>query len=1032
MTATASAERAEALFTAHRRRLYERTDRMFAVLLAIEWVAGIAAAYWISPRAWSGLASATHPHVWAAIFLGGAITGLPIALAVTHPGEPVTRYVVAVGQMLWSALAIHLTGGRIETHFHVFGSLAFLACYRDWRVLVPATIVVAADHFLRGLYWPQSVYGVLAASPWRWAEHAGWVLFEDAFLAYACVQSAGEMREIARKRAELETVNHRIERTVRRRTHALHASAAELRESQARFQGAFEAAGVGMALVAPDGRWLQVNQALCDIVGYGEAELLATTAQAITHPEDTAGDAEHDRELLSGVHRHYQREKRYIRRDGQTVWTCVSVSLVCDAAGAPRHFVTHIEDVSRRRRAEIAERKSETRYRAIFENASDAIYTHDLRGVLTSVNPAAVRVTGYGIDELVGMNIVQLLAPQSAERLRRTFRNAPAAEWVNTRLELEIVAKDGRMVVVEVRPQLMFEDGRPVGVQGIARDVTDERRAQRELRRAKEAAEAASRAKSEFVANMSHEIRTPLNGIIGMTDLALGTALDLEQQDYLETVKASADALLTIINDILDFSKIEAGRLELDPKPFDLRSCMEDAVKSTAIRAAEKGLELTCEFGIDTPELLIGDSGRVRQVVLNLIGNAIKFTDRGEIAVRVRAIDGRPDPNGATPAADAARVLLHFTVRDTGIGIPADKQDCIFLPFEQVDGSTARRYGGTGLGLAICSRIVALMGGHIWVESELGCGSTFHFTAWFERQPQTAAARPPAPPADLRALPVLIVDDNATNRRILYETVLRWNMQPAQAASGPEALAAMHEAAAAGAPFRLVLLDGHMPEMDGFTVAEHVRNAPDLCAATILMLSSGGQAHETARCRALGIELYLVKPVRRAELYAAITAALDGGRSGRAPVSTRARRTAVDAVPVDGTGLRRLRILLAEDNVVNQKVAVRVLEKQGHRVVVVGTGREALAACERAEFDVVLMDVQMPEMDGLEATAAIRERERAGGHRVPIIAMTAHAMTGDRDRCLAAGMDAYVSKPIDPQKLADAIARFAQRTAVAA
>jgi two-component system sensor histidine kinase/response regulator len=670
-------------------------------------------------------------------------------------------------------------------------------------------------------------------------------------------------------------------------------------------------------------------------------------------------------------------------------------------------------EIAERKRVEKELRQAEEKYRSIFENAVDGIFQTTPEGQYLSVNPALACIYGYETPEELMRSLTDISGQLYVDASRRDeFVRLLHQHNTVTGFESQVYRLDGKVIwITETARAVRDRSGTLLYYEGIVEDITERKQAEEELQRAKVAAEAAANAKSEFLANMSHELRTPLNGIMGMTDLALDTELTPEQNEYLTIVKDSANSLFELLNDILDFSKIEAGKLDLEPIDFSLRDDLEVAMKALAIRAHKKGLELACHIPAEVPDTLLGDPGRLRQIVVNLVGNAIKFTSQGEVVMHVSV--GWKFEN---------EVCLHFTVTDTGIGIAPEKQQLIFYPFTQADSSTTRQFGGTGLGLGISSQLVAMMGGNIWVESEVNKGSTFHFTACLGLR-VNAAPQLLGTQDSLSGLPVLVVDDNSTNRRILEEQLTSWGMRPTVVGSGQDALVTLQQAADNGAPFALALLDAQMPQMDGFTVAESIKQNPTLARATIMMVTSGGHPQNAARRRDLGIASYLTKPIRQSDLLNALVTAL---YNTAAPT-----RPSFSPLPFLPEPQSPLHILLVEDNPVNQRLVVRLLEKRGHSVVVANNGKEGLAAFAKESFALVLMDVQMPEMDGFAATKAIRQQEESTNTHVPIIALTAHAMRGDRERCLAAGMDAYLSKPLQAQQLFEMIGQLVPSSASA-
>lgn len=655
---------------------------------------------------------------------------------------------------------------------------------------------------------------------------------------------------------------------------------------------------------------------------------------------------------------------------------------------------------STRRQAEEDLRSSELRKGAILESALDSIITIDFEGRVVEFNPAAERTFGYRREETLGKELAALIVPPALREGHRRglahYRATREGPVLGKRIEINAMHANGHEFMVElaITPVRV---GETTMFTAYLRDITERLRTAEDLRKTKEAAEAANRAKSEFLANISHEIRTPMNGILGMTELAMNTELTPPQREYLTLVKSSAESLLALLNDLLDFSKIEAGKLDLENVAFALRDMLGDTMQSLAIRAAEKGLELALHVLPDVPDALTGDPYRLRQVIVNLVGNSIKFTERGEVTVRVETVAEQEEAS-----------TLCFTVVDSGIGIPAEARGRIFAAFEQADASTTRTHGGTGLGLAITSRIVSLMNGKISVESEVGRGSRFTFTARFGRQKGTVGVdRLP----ELEGLRVLAVDDHETNRVILRELFTSWHMDVTVAASAAIALKELAAAQQEGRPFVLVVTDLMMPEMDGLDFIARVKSDSEIGQAHIILLTSAGRAEDAERSRALGVDAHLSKPFKHSVLLDTMLELLGS------------RRAKAQAPPATIQRQRPLRVLLAEDNAVNRRMAVVNLESWGHRVTVANDGNEAVAAAKKETFDLVLMDCQMPRLGGFEATSLIRKEEQSRGGHVPIIAMTANVMKGFREECLAAGMDGYVAKPIRRNELIDAMAK---------
>jgi len=809
---------------------------------------------------------------------------------------------------------------------------------------------------------------------------------------------------LSERSTHLAETNRRLEQEITERESADHS----IRLEKERFLSLIEGAPFGMILVGDDGMFRYVNPEFTKLFGYGLAD--------VPNGKQWFRKAYPDREYRRKVISDWLARREQADMGGQVHETYTvkckggteKIVLFKPVRLPSQEYLVTCDDVTDRVKAEEETTRVETLLNSIVQHLPTPVFlkdTEELKYVLW--NKACENLYGFSSDEVLGKTAHDFFPKEQADRLASQDRETLLTgqlmripeQPVDTRLK-------GTRITQTQKLPILDQTGRPAYLLAISEDITDRIQAEKELIQASKAAEQASRSKSEFLANMSHEIRTPINGIMGMTELALNTDLDPEQHEYLEAVRISADSLLKVINDVLDFSKIEAGKLELIHVRFRLRDVIGDTMTMLALQAHKKNLELVYHVPPDVPDSLIGDPGRLKQVLVNLVGNAIKFTDKGEVVARVER-DSEANH----------QVRLHFSVTDTGIGIPPEKRDKIFRAFEQADGSTSRRYGGTGLGLAISSQFVELMGGKLWVESEVGKGSSFNFVASFAVCHEPLDIQPTEETSRLKGMGILVVDDNATNRRILEQMLSQWGMRPYLAENGPDALLAMEEAYHEGRAFHLVITDCMMPEMDGFELTERINRDQRLSTSTIIMLTSSGERGDASKCVKLGIAAYLLKPIKQSDLLFTLSRVLQESPARESRPSLITRHSIRES-------RKSLRILLAEDNVINQRLTVRLLERMGHTVSVAGNGLEALNAVQETGFDLVFMDVQMPHMDGLEATQSLRRQEENTGRHVPIIAMTAYAMKGDRERCLAAGMDGYVSKPISVQEVYEVIDRI--------
>ncbi len=777
-------------------------------------------------------------------------------------------------------------------------------------------------------------------------------------------------------------------------------------QQRAFYERISETLGEGLYVQDARGRCIYMNSEAEKLLGLKREEFIGMTVHDTIHKQTATGVPlpARDCPIYNLVHEHGEArmdDQVFTRKDGSVFPVAISSKAAYAANGELETVVVAFQDISDRKQNEQNMRHTKERLNLALDGSNLALWDWDIASSRIYLSSKWSEIMGGAPQET--QTTVELLFksihPDDSILMQSRLATVLKGQADFFSAEYRVKRNDGQWIWIHTHGKVVERDasGRALRMAGTNADVSVRKDAENAILKAKEAAEQANKVKGDFLANMSHEIRTPMNGIIGMTELALDTELTHEQREYLELVKSSANSLLHIVNDILDFSKMESGKMDIENIEFSLEQMLRVTMKTLAVRAHQKNLELLLHVASDVPDHLLGDPGRLRQVIVNLVGNAIKFTERGEIEVAVMC--------EANSREGQAR--LRFSVRDTGIGIPREKFQTIFESFSQADTSTTRNYGGTGLGLTISAQLIELMGGKIGLDSEVGKGTTFYFAL----DMHILSGNPLADyqhTGRISGMPVLLVDDNATNRKLLHEMLRNWKMLPTSVSSGPEALAELERAAAEGHPFVLAILDVQMPGMDGFEVAERIRQHPEHVGATVMMLTSEGQRGHAARCRDLGVSGYLMKPVSQSELLDTIMTVLGEPQQQNAPLITRHSLREMR---------QKLKLLLAEDNAVNQTLAVRLLEKMGHSVTVANNGAEAVQYWQNSQFDAILMDVDMPVMNGYEATERIRIEELSRGTHIPIVAMTAHAMQGAREECLRHGMDGYLTKPIDTEAL---------------
>jgi two-component system, sensor histidine kinase and response regulator len=903
----------------------------------------------------------------------------------THDWESWTD---AEGRVLWVSPSCETVTGYSAEEF-----LARPSLFRE--IVHPDDLAPVLSHFRES---PARAGNLLHSLDFRIVHRNG----EIRWINHVCQPVLGESGELLGRRSSNRDISPRrsAEEALAKSEEMYRRLYEEANEAQELYRSLLSSSPDAIVVYDLNGHPHFVNDSFVRMFGWTMEEVVGKRIPFVPESEQRATGETIQRIMEKGEAFSAAETKR-LTKDGSLLDVRLSASRYHDLSGKPAGMLVILRNVTERKRAEDETRRIKLLLTTILQNLPTPVFLKDaeeLRYIFW--NKASEELYGYSSEHVVGKTAYEVFAPEQAERFELQDRETLETGRLSSVPELIVeTTHKGTRVLHSRKLPILDENGKPQYLVGISEDITERREAERVLIEARKAAEDASRAKSEFLANMSHEIRTPMNGIMGMTELALSTELTPEQYEYLDAVRISADSLLKLINDILDFSKIEAGKLELIDVEFSLRDAIADTMTILAVQAHQKKLELLYQIPPEVPDAVVGDPGRLRQILTNLVGNAIKFTEHGEVVLSIEM----------SSEADT-EVNLHVSVADTGIGIPHEKQQTIFSAFEQADGSISRKYGGTGLGLAISSRFCEMMGGKIWLESEVGTGSTFHFTLGFRLQENRAQQEPLEEIDRLKGLRVLLVDDNATNRRILEQALRYAGMEPESVDSGRGALFSMRKAYQDGQPFPVVITDCMMPEMDGFRLVEHIKQDPSLSDSVILMLTSSGERGDAARCVKLGIAAYLLKPVKQAELLFTISRVLHAVPGAQSRPALFTRHSIRES-------RRRLNVLVVEDNPVNQKLAVRMIERMGHTATVAGNGLEALETLERLTFDLVLMDVQMPRMDGLEATRALRARERATGGHIPVIAMTAYAMKGDKEKCLDAGMDGYVSKPISAHEL---------------